>query len=560
MKTSNPKALGNIHTLNAPYFENQFFPESILLKSVIYYKYCAYDRALEAVSEFNTKFKPLRENLQGVVAKYEDNAEFYEYVKKIMAGKAGLDDTTQRLTMSVLGDKTLGKTFAWVDELDHELTMLGKADKAWQTTAVAGDINADLELVKSVAAADAGRLAKERLNRLVKELGISAATASRSASRCSTPRPARSAPSAPATRSRRPQAKTRSSSTTSTSSGASTASTGRTSSATTGSRSARSARSERGFFAKTLPRHSPGPPPETALNVSLSRVSSLTSVDVDPQIGQSPWRRPTEEHPMARSIRSYTTSLLALAAVGALAGAGCGRRDQVQAPDPGQGRRQDVRPGAALDAQGRRQAQGAVDQRRRRPRDPGRGRRDPPGADPALEGLIEETPDSDATEKADLYFRLAEMHSQLNRFHRLKSTEAAIKADSAKGGDKAKFQQAAKDNLAKAEAALKNAVGLQDAHRQRQVQELPADGSGAVRLRVLAPAGQVHEGGAADLQPAPRGLPAVEVRARGVPGVRRLLLRRRTSWPTPRPSTRRCCSSRSRRSTTTRTTCSAGST
>ena len=170
MKTSNPKALGNIHTLNAPYFENQFFPESILLKSVIYYKYCLYDRALEAVSEFNTKFKPLRENLQGVVAKYEDNAEFYEYVKKIMAGKAGLDDVTQRLTMSVLGDKTLGKTFAWVDELDHELTMLGKADKAWQTTAVAGDINADLELVKSVAAADAGRLAKERLNRLVKEL------------------------------------------------------------------------------------------------------------------------------------------------------------------------------------------------------------------------------------------------------------------------------------------------------------------------------------------------------------------------------------------------------
>jgi tetratricopeptide (TPR) repeat protein len=97
MKTSNPKALGNIHTLNAPYFENQFFPESILLKSVIYYKYCAYDRALEADSEFNTKFKPLRENLQGVVAKYEDNAEFYEYVKKIMAGKATADGVRQTL-------------------------------------------------------------------------------------------------------------------------------------------------------------------------------------------------------------------------------------------------------------------------------------------------------------------------------------------------------------------------------------------------------------------------------------------------------------------------------
>jgi len=170
MKTNNPKALGNIHTLNAPYFEDQFFPESVLLKSVIYYKYCLYDRALEAVAEFNTKFKPLRENLQGVVAKYEDNAEFYEYVKKILANKAGLDDVTQRLTMSVLGDKTLGKTFAWVDELDHELTMLNRADKAWQTTAIAGDVNAELEVRKSLAQADAGKLARERLNRLISEL------------------------------------------------------------------------------------------------------------------------------------------------------------------------------------------------------------------------------------------------------------------------------------------------------------------------------------------------------------------------------------------------------
>ncbi|MEZ4399401.1 MAG: tetratricopeptide repeat protein [Kofleriaceae bacterium] len=170
MKTNNPKALGNIHTLNAPYFENQFFPESILLKAVIYYKYCLYDRSLEAVAEFDEKYKPLRQNLQGVVDKYEDNAEFYEYVKKIKANKAGLDDVTQRLTMSVLGDKTLAKTFAWVDELDHELQMLKKADKAWQTTAVSGDLDADLEVTRSTASADAGRLAKDRLKRLLSEL------------------------------------------------------------------------------------------------------------------------------------------------------------------------------------------------------------------------------------------------------------------------------------------------------------------------------------------------------------------------------------------------------
>jgi len=170
LKTNNPKALGNIHTLNAPYFENQFFPESVLLKSVIYYRYCQYDRALEAVAEYDQKFRPLRKNLQDVVGKYEDNAEFYDYVKKIMDNKAGLDDTTQRLVMSVLGDKSLSKTFTWVDELDKELKMLDKADKAWQTTAIAGEVNTELEVRKSLAQADAGKLAKERINRLVGEL------------------------------------------------------------------------------------------------------------------------------------------------------------------------------------------------------------------------------------------------------------------------------------------------------------------------------------------------------------------------------------------------------
>lgn len=171
MKSLNSKALGNIHTLNAPYFENQFFPESVLLKAVIYFRYCLYDQAEEAVADFNDKYTPLTKNLSDVVAKYDDNAEFYEYVKKVRGGKAGLDPVTQRLVMSVLDDKTLLKTFAWVDELDHELVMLQKADKAWQTTQVAAEVLQELTVQQSVAAADAGKVARDRVGRLARELG-----------------------------------------------------------------------------------------------------------------------------------------------------------------------------------------------------------------------------------------------------------------------------------------------------------------------------------------------------------------------------------------------------
>jgi tetratricopeptide (TPR) repeat protein len=170
MKKNNSKALGNIHTLNAPYFEEEFFPESILLKAVVYYKYCRYDRALEAASEFSERFGPLRKNLKGILAKYEDNAEFYDYTTKILAGKAGLDVETQRLVVSTLTDKTLKKTFAWVSELNKELKSFEKADNAWKTTAIASEVLQELTVQESLAKADAGRLARERIDRLRKEL------------------------------------------------------------------------------------------------------------------------------------------------------------------------------------------------------------------------------------------------------------------------------------------------------------------------------------------------------------------------------------------------------
>jgi uncharacterized coiled-coil DUF342 family protein len=138
---------------------------------VIYYKYGLYDQAEEAIQDYNDKYTPLRKNLEEIVKKYDDNAEFYEYVKKVKAGKAGLDPITQRLVMSQLADKTLLKTFAWVDELNNELNMLQKSDKAWQTTQVASEVLQELTVQQSVAAADAGKVARDRVDRFSRELG-----------------------------------------------------------------------------------------------------------------------------------------------------------------------------------------------------------------------------------------------------------------------------------------------------------------------------------------------------------------------------------------------------
>ncbi len=169
-KNNFSKALGNIHTLNAPYFDTQFFPESMILRAVIYFQNCLYDRSAEAIKEFNGKYPPLRNQLNALLRQYKDPAELFEFAQKIRGGSAGLSDEIQRIAKAALSDKTVIKSFAYVDELDRELKQVQAADPAWKATAIAGVVLQDLTLQKSLAQNEAGGLAQRRLLRVSQEI------------------------------------------------------------------------------------------------------------------------------------------------------------------------------------------------------------------------------------------------------------------------------------------------------------------------------------------------------------------------------------------------------
>lgn len=164
------KALGNIHTINAPYFENRFFPESYILRAVIYFMNCLYEQSAEAIIEFNAKYPPLQKEIDGVLRQYKDPAEFYDYALKIKRKTAGLSEEVSRMAIASLSDRTLEKTFQYVIELDRELNQVQNADPAWKATAIAGVVLQDLTLQKSLAQNEAGQMAQRRLARVSKEI------------------------------------------------------------------------------------------------------------------------------------------------------------------------------------------------------------------------------------------------------------------------------------------------------------------------------------------------------------------------------------------------------
>jgi len=168
------KALGNIHTLQAPFFENFIKPESVAealtVKATIYFYNCLYDKAYDVIRDFNERVPPLAQELKHIVDQHTANDAFYDYAVKIRDGSSGLPNDVERAAKAVLSDRSLARRFDYVKELDRELAQHEKADPAWKSTAVANAVLTDITLQRSLTVNETGELARQRVSRLVGEL------------------------------------------------------------------------------------------------------------------------------------------------------------------------------------------------------------------------------------------------------------------------------------------------------------------------------------------------------------------------------------------------------
>jgi hypothetical protein len=63
------KALGNLLTLHAPFFQNRFFPESFVLKALVMYENCRYADARASLAGFQNTYQAIHDGLAEALAK-----------------------------------------------------------------------------------------------------------------------------------------------------------------------------------------------------------------------------------------------------------------------------------------------------------------------------------------------------------------------------------------------------------------------------------------------------------------------------------------------------------
>ena len=164
------RTLGYVHTLNAPFFEDYLYPDALKLKAVTYYFNCRYDTAKRTVDEFNRRYPTTMEQLQSILDQAPEDFQLYDLARKIMSEESGLDPFVEQVAQKSLADKTMGKYFAYVDELEREQAQFEDMSSAFKGSGAGDRVTVDLDLALSAARERAGAEARQRITGQIKEI------------------------------------------------------------------------------------------------------------------------------------------------------------------------------------------------------------------------------------------------------------------------------------------------------------------------------------------------------------------------------------------------------
>jgi hypothetical protein len=167
-------ALGNIHTIEAPYFPHSNYPEADVLKAVIYFANCQYDDALTIVARFRSKYEPIRDELTKILDKFKKGTNqedaFYKFLKDVRDDKAQLDAKIAPLVKSSLSDRQLLRNLEYVRLLEEEDGRYKKAPNNFRDSKVADLVKDSIHDARELAIRNAGDLARGRYERNLADL------------------------------------------------------------------------------------------------------------------------------------------------------------------------------------------------------------------------------------------------------------------------------------------------------------------------------------------------------------------------------------------------------
>lgn len=183
------KSLGNLVTLQSPFFAGEYYPESSILKAITFYENCRYPEARAFLAEFTENYGGVLDELDRLVgvdgapatAESAEGAnpaagqktaeqlfeELTELERKVAEGrddKASTIALTARLLRLALSDKRVAGLRAAIAEVDEEKAQIQTVEGSFSGSATSVEMQKELDDRRAALVTLAGTLLRDKLS------------------------------------------------------------------------------------------------------------------------------------------------------------------------------------------------------------------------------------------------------------------------------------------------------------------------------------------------------------------------------------------------------------
>ncbi len=169
-------ASSNFHTLHSPYYDNQYNPESLLLRSIVYLYICRYDEMEKVLDLFDRIYKPVSSNIDKMLERSEDSRIYWDEVKKTLEegknpkAKRSFRRLNEIVMSSILKQPLIRSNAHYYEMLNKEAQLISQMSPAWQASAIGKFSKRIIERRKASTQDLVGKLARNHLLTMKSEL------------------------------------------------------------------------------------------------------------------------------------------------------------------------------------------------------------------------------------------------------------------------------------------------------------------------------------------------------------------------------------------------------
>ncbi len=157
------KALGNLLTLHSPYFSDEYFPESHILKAIIYYENCRYPEARGILETFNADYEPVFGELERLIGPGAPPG-LYDVLEAAGKGRAPAGPALRKVVKAVFTDRNIERLEETIGEVEAEIDRkLPRTRDPFRGSALAKELRKKLEGERAQLVDEAGARARQKL-------------------------------------------------------------------------------------------------------------------------------------------------------------------------------------------------------------------------------------------------------------------------------------------------------------------------------------------------------------------------------------------------------------